>query len=271
MINFLHTFNPNPTLLSFGFINIYWYGLFVVVGILLSIIIMIKLASFYNIDKKNIIDLIFWLIIGGIIGTRIYHIFLEFPYYLKNPLNALKIWNGGLAIHGGIIAGLIIIYYFSKKHKINFWVLTSIIVPGVALGQAIGRWGNYFNQELFGSPTTLPWGIPINILNRPIEYLSNIFFHPTFLYESIGSLIIFSILIGAHIYIIKKNKINNFSLFLIFAFYLTAYSILRFALEFIKVDTTIYLGGLRWAQVVSLFIIFLVIILISFKIYKKTN
>ncbi len=265
MINFLHTFQPQPVLISFGSIQIFWYGLFIVSGILAAILIALKLAGYYNFKKNVIFDLFFWLIIGGIIGARIYHIFLELPFYIKNPLDIFKIWQGGLAIHGAIIVGLIIVYIFAKKEKVNFFFLAAILLPGLALGQAIGRWGNYFNQELFGRPTDFSWGIPINTINRPIEYISSKFFHPTFLYESFGNLIIFLILFLIHICIIKKNKFTNFFNFLIFAFYLISYSVLRFFMEFIRIDKTPLVLGLRWPQVISLAIIVLCVILIIFK------
>ncbi len=255
MFTFLHNFQPKPILFSFGSISIYWYGLFVVLGILSAVFISYKLADVYKIDKEKIIDLAFWIIVFGIIGARIYHIFLEFNYYLKHPLDVFKIWNGGIAIHGGIIAGLIVIYLFSKKEKINFWLLTSIIVPGLALGQAIGRWGNYFNQELFGLPTNLPWGIPINIINRPIQYISFSYFHPTFLYESLGNLLIFFILFFSHLFIIRKQKKSFYSFFVISAVYAILYSILRFGLEFIRIDSTPVVYGWRWPQIVSVIII----------------
>ena len=195
MFNFLHTFTPNPILLSFGNFRIYWYGLFIVLGILTALTISLKLAQKFNLSQNKIFDLGFWIIVFGIIGARIYHIFLEFEYYLAKPLDIFKIWQGGIAIHGALIAGILVIYFFSKKEKLNFWLLTAVIVPGLAFAQAIGRWGNYFNQELFGTPTNLPWGIPISLLNRPNQFISNKFFHPTFIYESLGNLAIFGILL----------------------------------------------------------------------------
>lgn len=284
MINFLQTFHPNPILISIGPINIYWYGLFIVLGALTAIFITLKLADYYKIKKEIIIDLAFWLIIGGIIGARMYHILLEPQYYLSNPIDMIKIWQGGLAIHGAILAGIIIIWYFAKKNFknlinnqnnqrnqrnqwSNFWLLSSIIAPGLALAQAIGRWGNYFNQELFGKPTNLPWGIPIDLANRPIEYISNEFFHPAFLYESIGNLLIFLILISIHIWIIKKHKFNNIYCLLSVICYLSLYSLLRFFIEFIRIDPTYVILGLRFPQIVSLIIIFFSIIFLTAKLY----
>lgn len=278
MINLLHTFHPSPILISLGPIHIYWYGFFILLGALLVIFMMLKLAPYYGIERIRrgatnaahpndiniVFDLSFYLIIGGIIGARIYHIFLELPYYLEHPLNIFKIWQGGLAIHGGIIAGIIIIYFFSKKNNAvighcpvpAFWLLTAILAPGLALAQSMGRWGNYFNQELFGLPTGKPWGIPIDAINRPAEYLSSPYFHPTFLYESIGNLIIFIILISIHIWIIKKGKQKNpISHKLTAISYLILYSLLRFSLEFLRIDTTPEFLGLRFPQIVSILII----------------
>jgi phosphatidylglycerol:prolipoprotein diacylglycerol transferase len=269
MINFLHTYTPDPILISFGQIHIYWYGFFVVLGILIGITVATKLSSYYQIKKDIIFDLAFWLIIFGLLGARIYHVFLELPFYAKQPLDIFKIWNGGLAIHGGILAGIIVLYFFIKKHQINFWQISAVAVPGLAVGQAVGRWGNYFNQELFGSPTNLSWGIPIDIINRPFAYLNYGYFHPTFLYESIGSLIIFLTLLSLHYLIIKKKK--RLEPWILIIFYLVAYSLLRFCLEFIRLDSTPILAGLRFPQWVSLIIIIASALLIFIKLKPKNK
>ena len=270
MINWLHTFHPQAILLSLDPIHIYWYGLFMILGILAALFISLKLARYYKIEKEKIFDLSFWLIIIGLLGARIYDVFLNFSYYLKYPLDVFKIWQGGLAIHGAIIAGLLVIYLFSKKQKTSFWTFTSIIVPGLVLGQAIGRFGNYFNQELFGLPTTKPWGIPIDLINRPADYITDIFFHPTFLYESLGCLLIFIILISANYLIIKKRDIaNRYYQILLTVLYMILYSILRFCLEFIKVDATPMFLNLRWPQIISLAIIFVSIIFLIFNYHAK--
>jgi len=275
MINFLHTFHPNPILITLGPFDIYWYGVFIVVGNLLAFLIAFKLANYYKINKETIIDLVFWLIIGGIIGARLYHILLEASYYLNNPLDIFKIWQGGLAIHGAILAGLIIVWQFCRKRKLNFWLISAIIVPGVALAQVVGRWGNYFNQELFGKPTNLSWGIPIDIMNRPIEYLNNNFFHPTFLYESLSNFLIFLILITLH-YLFIKNKIkcqvsNVRCQMLIVISYLILYSILRFFMEFLRTDPTYLIVGLRLPQIVSLLIIIGSLVILLPKLKKHAN
>ncbi len=232
---------------------------------MLGIILTLKLAKLYQIDESKIVDLSFWLIIFSIIGARTYHVLLELPYYLENPLQILMIWNGGIAIHGAIFAGLLTIFYYSRKYSLSFLKITSIIVPGLALAQAIGRWGNYFNQELFGKPTSLPWGIPIETFRLPADYLSFKYFHPTFLYESMGSLLIFLILIYLNYLVIKFGKIK---LEIITFVYLILYSILRFFTEFIRIDKTPELLGLRLPQLVSILIV-IVSVFFLYKLYKK--
>jgi len=256
MFNFLHTFNPSPILATVGPINIYWYGFFILLAALAALAVSLYLAKLYNIKTDIIIDLAFWLIIGGLIGARLYDVLLELPYYLANPLDIFKVWQGGLAIHGGIIGGGLALYFYVKKYNYNFWQLSAIAVTVLPLGQAIGRLGNYFNQELFGYPTDLPLGIPIDMVHRPWQYFDYNYFHPTFLYELIGNLIIFLILFILHYLYIKKNKTNAFYLVLLVLYFLL-YSFLRFFLEFIRIDATPVIFGLRFPQIISLLIIFL--------------
>ncbi len=256
MINFLHTFEPHSVLIAFGPIKIYWYGIFIVTGLLVAMLVIFTLADYYQIKKDILIDLAFWLILGGIAGARVYHIFLELPYYLSNPGEMIKIWHGGLAIHGAIIAGLIIIWGMARKHALDFWLISAIIVPGLALAQAIGRWGNYFNQELYGKQTDLPWGIPISFINRLPGYTFFTYFHPTFLYECFGNLLIFLVLIYLHRLLIKKNCFESVCYRLVVIAYLVMYSLLRFSLEFVRIDPTPEVLGLRLPQIVSLLLIF---------------
>lgn len=282
---FLHTFQPSPIMFSFGPINIYWYGFFIVLGVIFALLIAMKLGSYYGIKKETVIDLAFYLVIFGVIGARAYDVFfVEWNYFSGHLLDIFKVWQGGLAIHGAVIAGIVMLYFFAKRaNPLNpplkggqesvtplqkggaggyFWLLASILVPGLALAQAIGRWGNYFNQELFGGPTDLPWGIPIDIMNRPIEYLSSIYFHPAFLYESLGNLLIFTVLIVFHVLMIRnkippipfvKGGINRYVLCVMS--YAILYSILRFFTEFIRIDPTPEILGLRLPQIVSLLVI----------------
>lgn len=263
MISLLHYFLPQPIIYDFGFISLRWYGLLMSVSMLAAIALSIHIGRRYlNIEKEKIFDLAFWLIIAGLIGARLYDVLLQLPYYFNHPWQILQIWQGGLAIHGGIIGGLVVIYFFSKRYQLGFFKLTSLVAPGLALGQAIGRWGNYFNQELFGLPTNLPWGIPIITEQRPLNYLSSEFFHPTFLYESIGCLIIVAILLSMYTWAKKKQQIEKKFYVWLTAIYVISYSLLRFFLEFIRLDETPYLIGLRWPQIISLLAIMLAILIL---------
>lgn len=277
-INFLHTFNPSPILISLGFVHIYWYGFFIVLAVLAALTVAICLAKFYSIKTDTIIDLALWLVLGGILGARIYAVFLEWTYFSARPLDIFKIWQGGLAIHGAIIGGAIALWLFVKKSAPtgNSWQLAAIAVTVLPLAQALGRWGNYFNQELFGYPTNLPWGIPIEMSRRPWQYLNYDYFHPTFLYESIGNLIIFLLLILLQIWLIKKQKNQNSSYlprrqagFLLLTSYLLLYSLLRFFTEFIRTDVTPIILGLRFPQLISLLIIMACLIYLTLKFSRK--
>ncbi len=267
MFNLLHSFIPQAVIVSFGPFKVYWYGLFIVLGTIAAISVAVKLTKRASLPPTKVFDLAFYAIIFGIIGARIYHVLINFSYYSKYPLDIIKIWEGGIAIHGAIIAGLLTLIIFCKKEKMDFWLTAALMIPGVSLGQAIGRWGNYFNQELYGSPTDLPWGIPIDLMHRPLQFLSSEYFHPTFLYESLGNLIIFGILMFLAIRVADK-KISNPKIVLLS--YLALYSALRFSTEFLRLDQTLLIFGLRWPQVLS-GLIFLASIVWIVLILKKTS
>jgi len=265
MFNFLHTFHPSPILISLGPINIYWYGVSIVLGILSAIAVAIYLAKPYNLKPETIIDLAAWLIIGGLVGARLYDIGLEWQYYSAQPLDILKVWQGGLAIHGAIIGGLIALWLYAKKYQQNFWQLAAIVATSLPLAQAVGRWGNYFNQELFGYPANLPWGIPIDLIHRPFGYLNFEYFQPTFLYESLGNLIIFIILIFFHFH----KRATSYELQV--TSYLFMYSSLRFTTEFFRLDATPVIFGLRFPQLISLLIIIFCLIYFIVKFSRKIS
>lgn len=277
MFGFLHNNIPQSIFLNLGSVSIHWYGVFIVLAICSALLISIFLAKKYKISVDLIIDLAFWLILGGIVGARFYELIIDFDYYRNNFLAIFKIWQGGLSIHGALILGIIVLFLFlkinAKKYKIKFsdlfWKLLAVIVPGMALGQAIGRWGNYFNQELFGLPSNLPWSIPIEILDRPLEYISFNYFHPTFLYESIGNFLIFLILISIHFFILKFKDLNRVIGMRMVSIYLFFYSLLRFCLEFIRLDETLVLWGWRWPQIISIIIITISIFLFIYSCFYE--
>jgi phosphatidylglycerol:prolipoprotein diacylglycerol transferase len=200
-------------------------------------------------------DSLIWILLGGIIGARLWHIFTPPPsmveqgittyWYLTHPLDALAIWNGGLGIPGAVIGGLIALYLYTRKRGLSFATAVDIGAPALALGQAIGRWGNYVNQELYGMPTDLPWGITID---NPIGYPAGTRFHPLFLYESIYNLLNMTLLL----WLGRKypQKLLPGDLFLI---YLIVYPMGRFFLDFIRLDPA-QIGGININQTIMLIV-----------------
>jgi len=300
-INFLHTFTPQPVLIEIGPITVYWYGFFMALAILAGLLVSIKIAKLYDIKKETIYDLFFYLIIFGFLGARLFYILYNPVYFWQNPLDVFKIWQGGLAIHGGLVAGILVLLSFPRRresrekgmllkqldsrlrgddNKNKFWQLASIIAPGLALGQAIGRWGNYFNQELFGLPTDLPWGIPIALANRSAGFENFTYFHPTFLYESFGNFFIFCLLLMFHWFLRSKthnvertthNTSDRYALCVIC--YALLYSILRFFIEFLRIDPTAgNIFGVRATMGLSAGIIILCMIyLVYYKFFTKQS
>ncbi|MBI4652998.1 prolipoprotein diacylglyceryl transferase [Candidatus Kuenenbacteria bacterium] len=271
IFNFLHNYHPDSIFFQLGILNIHWYGLGYVVGIVGGILIIFGLGKNCQIKNEHLWNLFFWLIVFGLLGARLYYVGLNFEYYFQNPLDIFKIWQGGMAIHGAIIAGFITLFFYCKKYKsftffrkkvkgkLNFQFLIDIFAPALVFGQIIGRWGNYFNQELYGLPTNLQWGIPIDLKNRIAGYENFEFFHPTFLYESLGCLLILLILIFLYKKIPQMRGTGN-----IFLIYLILYSILRFFLEFLRIDPTLMILGIRWPQIVCI-----ILILTSFEFLIK--
>lgn len=256
---FLHTFQPQPIIAHLGSLTIHWYGLFLSLGALAGYVVFVRLGKRYRLSGSELELLYFWTIVAGIVGARLYHVLNEWSVYAQRPSLIPQIWNGGLAIHGAMIAGFFVLLWFGIRRKISVWLLADIAVPALAIGQAIGRWGNYFNQELFGKPTALPWGIPIEPLNRPIQYLSIPYFHPTFFYESLGSLIVFGALLWLHRIQLQRRdrKKNNtpasrwFRIGTITIVYLFLESLIRVGTEFLRVDRVPTVFNLRLPLLVS--------------------
>ncbi len=266
MINFLHTFNPQPILFQIGFLKIHWYGLFMVLAILAGLFFVSRLAKKSLVSQDEVFDLGFYAIIFSLIGARIYAVFLEIDFYLKNPFQIIAVWNGGLAIHGAIIGGVIAVFLYCYFKRKSFWLYADLAAPTLALGQSIGRWGNYFNQEIFGKPTNLPWGILIQSQNRPAQYFNQQYFHPTFLYESVLNLINFILLLALFFLIKKRNqelRIKNQGF--VFLVYLINYSLIRIAMEFLRLDETSLVFGIRLPVLVSLGVIIICIALFAYR------
>lgn len=273
MINFLHTFNPQPILFQIGFLKIHWYGLFMVLAILVGLFFVSRLAKKSLVSQDEVFDLGFYAIIFSLIGARIYAVFLEIDFYLKNPFQIIAVWNGGLAIHGAIIGGAAAVFLYCYFKKKSFWLYVDLAAPALALGQSIGRWGNYFNQEIFGKPTNLPWGIPIALQNRPAAYLNFQHFHPTFLYESALNLINFFLLLALFFLLNKRNeelRIKNQELRIknqgfVFLVYLINYSLIRIVMESLRLDETPLVFGIRLPVLVSLGVIIICGALLAYR------
>ncbi len=180
---FLHTFHPSPALAVFGPFVLRWYGLLLALAALVGYLLVQRLARAYRLDADRVTTVATLTVLFGFLGARLYHVLNEPAYYLAHPAEILQVWHGGLAIHGGIFAGALTVYMAARRWRLPYLRLTDLFAPALLAGQAIGRWGNYFNQELFGRPTNLPWGIPIDAAARPPGALDAAYFHPTFLYE----------------------------------------------------------------------------------------
>jgi phosphatidylglycerol---prolipoprotein diacylglyceryl transferase len=259
---FWNNFLPEPVIFNIGPIAIRWYGLLLVTAIIVAALyIRRQLLKRSMLDGRQIEDLFFYTIIISLVGARFGHVvFFNFSYYWEYPGEIIQIWNGGISIQGALLFGLITVLVWSKKHKINFWKLADIMVPAVALGQVIGRWGNYFNQELFGKPTTGWWGIPIEASNKVHGFTKYSHFQPTFFYESILNLILFFTL---HRLLRKKLKTGTVVLA-----YFAGYAVIRILMEFVRIDDTLVVWGVRLPQLISMGII-LVVLASVYILYAK--
>ena len=254
----------SPIFVSIGPLKIYWYSFLILVAIIIGYNIAQNYSKKLNFSSSIIPDLILGLVISAIIGARAYYVIFNFSNYKDNIIDIFKIWKGGLAIYGAIIAGTLYILYFSIKKKVSFIRLLDIISLSLLLGQAIGRWGNFFNQEAYGGITSLDNLKSLHLPQFIIEgmYIEGAYRTPTFLYESIWCLIGVIILLN-----IRKRKSNLIGKQI--SFYLVWYGIGRFIIEGLRSDS-LYLGSLRISQIVS--IILIVIGLIgNLIIYKRTH
>ncbi len=221
-----------------------YYGIILVSGAFVGGYLASLEARRRGQNPEFVWDAILWALVGGIVGARLWHILTPPPsmvaaglttqWYLSHPLDALAVWNGGLGIPGAVAGGLLGLYMFTRRHKVPFAEWADIAAPGLALGQAIGRWGNLVNQELYGAPTTLPWAISIDAAHRVPTFTDPALkFHPLFLYESIGNLLVCLALL----YIARRYAawLKSGDLILI---YMIFYPVLRFFLEFIRLDSS---------------------------------
>lgn len=252
--------SPGPLVFQLGPFALRWYGLLIALAVLLGLLLATRLGKARGIEPALISDLLPLLVLGAVVGARTYYVLLEWRQYSGRWLDVFAVWQGGIAIHGALIGGTLTLILFCRWKRQPFWALLDVLVPAVALGQAIGRWGNFFNSEAFGLPTDLPWRLTIPIQQRPVEFLQQSGFHPTFLYESIWNL-------GVCILLLLLFRQASRGRILLPAgglscIYLMAYSSGRVWIEGLRIDPLCLFseppfcsGGLRMAQLMSLLLI----------------
>ena len=252
----------NRVAINLGFVEIYWYSITMFLGVLVGIIVAYIEIKRKKLDITKFENMAFYAILFGFIGARIYYVLFNLDYYLNAPIEIIKVWNGGLAIHGGIIGAVISIYVYCEKHKISFIEMLDICAPALIIGQIIGRWGNFFNSEAHGGIVTRSFLESLHLPNFIINgmYINGNYYHPTFLYESILNLICFIILM-----ILRKNK--KIKVGVITGIYFIWYGVVRFFIESLRTDS-LMLGTLRMAQAISIVLVIIGLILIIFS-YKK--
>ena len=247
-------------------LNIYYYGVILAIAILVGTFTADYIGEkFFGLKKDVCVDMSPYLVVFGIIGARLYYCLLNYDFYLKFPTEILAIRHGGISIHGAILGGLIGLIIFAKRRGYTIPKLADVATIGLILAQAIGRWGNFFNSEAFGYPTSLPWKLYIAPQYRQVPYLNNEYFHPTFLYESILNLLIFGILLVS----VKKNWFKKDGC--VALLYLILYSLVRIFVESFRIDSVCYIFGIPVAIVVSICIMILASVALILNNVKKST
>jgi len=249
----------SPVLLTLGPVSIYWYGLLIATGIMLGARVAAFLAEDAGENPDNVWDMLMVVVLIALVGARLYHVFsspqggmLGWDYYKKNPLDIFAIWHGGLGIYGALAGGALGVVLFCHFRKLNVMRYLGFVAPGAAIGQSIGRWGNFMNRELYGPPTTLPWGLNIPPQYRIVpyndltQYPLTTRFHPTFLYESLACFILCILLIWISTQAREKLRDGD----LLFG-YLAGYAVIRFFTEMLRPDAWM-IGTLAAAQVFAI-------------------
>ena len=240
----------DPIAFELGPISVNWYGLIIVAGMILAIYLTIREGEKRGISEDFIVDTAFWTLPIGIIGARLYYVLFELDFYLSDPIRIFYVWEGGLAIYGGIIAGLLVVYYRSKKENVPLLLMTDILAPHVLLAQAIGRWGNFINQEAHGGEVSRQFLEKLMLPEFIIEQMNinGTYYHPTFLYESVWNLL------GVILLFILRKREKLLLRGEVTAGYLIWYGVGRFFIEGMRTDS-LYLGPMRVSQIVSVILI----------------
>jgi len=250
----------NPIAFTLGPIEVHWYGIIIGSGLALALFLAIREGNRRGLPRDLFADLMLWAIPIAIISARIYYVIFEWGYYSSHPADIPKIWHGGIAIHGALIGSVITTIVFSRKRGVSFWKITDIAAPSLILGQAIGRWGNFMNQEAHGREVSRAFlehlHLPDFIINQ--MYINGTYYHPTFLYESLWDFAGFILLI-----LLRRVNLRRGELFLS---YIIWYSIGRYFVEGMRTDSLMLTSSLRMAQIIS---IVLVVVSIAILIYRR--
>ena len=238
---------PSPVVFQVGPFALRYYGLFIALGIALATWITARELARKGYDGALALDALFFVVPLGFIGARLYHVATDYELYARDPFPGIfEVWNGGLGIYGAVIGGFVGILLFARVRGISPLVLADAAAPGLVLAQAVGRWGNYFNQELFGRPSNLPWAIEISPENRPVGFKDAETFHPTFLYESLWDILVALVLL----FVARRfsERLKNGDIFLL---YVCLYSVGRFFVETLRIDPAFPIGDVRGNLFVS--------------------
>ena len=246
----------NPIMFSIGDFQVRWYSVLILVAFFIAYFLIKSEAKKFKISSEFVFNMLFWVLIFGVIGARLYYVIFNFAAFKDNPIEILMVWNGGLAIHGGIIAGLITLLVYTKKYDFRTIRFLDFCVVGLIFAQAIGRWGNFFNSEAHGVVTTLEHLQDLHIPEFVIKgmYINGAYYTPTFFYESVFCLIGFIVFL-----FVRRNKylkVGNLT-----AFYLIYYGILRIFIESSRTDALMFMG-FKIAQIVSIIMIIIGIVII---------
>jgi phosphatidylglycerol:prolipoprotein diacylglycerol transferase len=245
--------------LQLGPITIYWYGVIIGTGVLLGLWLATRESERLGLPKETFVDLVLYAVPIAILCARIYYVLFQWDYYSQHISEIPKIWHGGLAIHGGLIGAIVTTVVFARKRGLSFWKLVDIAAPSIILGQAIGRWGNFMNQEAHGGPVTRSFleslHLPDWIINQ--MYINGQYYHPTFLYESLWNIVGFILLL-----LLRKANLRRGELFLSYVIW---YSIGRFFIEGLRTDSLMLTETLRMAQFISIVLIISAIAIWTFR------
>lgn len=251
----------DPVALQLGPFTIYWYGVLITLAFILGTILAYYHATKTDIDPEHILNMLILIIPASIIGARLFQVLSLWDDYRSNPLEIIATWHGGLAIHGGLIGGFLVGYFYIRKHRLDFWKMADIFAPSIILGQAIGRWGNFINQEAYGSAVSRAFISHFPEFIQRQMFINGQYHHPAFLYESAWNLMIFIVLM---VYLWRRHFAGQIMLL-----YLALYSVGRFFIESIRLDSLMW-GPFRSAQLLSVLIIFTCLIVYLYRL-KKGN